>query len=128
MRVSFVADMATFDEIEGALVVGLAMGDGGEGYLLFQRSTPDAPKDCGVYLEYNDQGYSGYNLVAGFRVSRGRVEVDLSKPLGNLKDVTGIDVDLRVDDVSYERFLRGLKQVFREEEVCVVLDEELTAC
>jgi hypothetical protein len=113
MRGSFTADTATFDEIERAFVAGLATGDGSQGYLVFQRSLPDDSRDEGVYLEYNDQACSGYNLIASCRLSRERLELDLSRPLGDLNDVTGIDVELHVDDASYEQFSRGLKQVFR---------------
>lgn len=112
MRVSFIADTATFDKIEGTLVAGLASNKSGK-HLVFQRSASDDPEGWGIYLEYSDQGYSGYNAITGCRVSRERVEIDLSKPLGNLTNVTGIDVDLQVDTLSYEQFLYGLKQIFR---------------
>jgi len=115
MRVSFTANTATFDEIEGALVAGLAASDGSQGYLVFQRSSSNDLDDEGVYLEYNSQSYSGYNVIAACRLSRERLEVDLSKPIGNLKDVTGVDVEFHVDDTSYEQFSRGLEQVFRGE-------------
>ena len=112
MRVSFIADTATFDKIEDALVAGLLASNESGKHLVFQRNAPDDPEDWGVYLEYSDQGYSGYNAITGCRISRERVEVDLSKPLGNLTNVTGIDVDLQVDALSYEQFLYGLKQIF----------------
>ena len=113
---SFIADTATFDKIEGTLLAGLAAGDGSQGYLLLQRCAPDDQEDWGIHLEYNDQALSGYNTVASCRLSRERFEVDLSKPLANLEGITGIDIELNVDEASFERFSRGLKQVFRGEE------------
>ena len=35
--ITFVADTATYDVIEGAHVAGLAIGNGTDGYLMFQR-------------------------------------------------------------------------------------------
>ena len=44
-----------------------------------------------------------------------RARVILSKPLGDLKDVTQTHVELQVDYVSHEQFSRGPKRVFRGE-------------
>jgi hypothetical protein len=115
MRIEFTANMATFDEMNEALVAGLAVGDGTETYLLFQRSVADGPDDWGVYLEYNDQINSQYNLISACRLVRGRLEVDLSGPLGNLADVDGFDVTLQVEDSTFQRFADGLTKVFRGE-------------
>jgi hypothetical protein len=115
MRISFTADTATFDEIDEAFVAGLAVGEGTETYLLFQRSVADGPDDWGVHLEHNDQVNSGYDLISACRVTRDRVEVDLSAPLGSLEGVEGFDVSLQVDDSTFQRFSDGLTKVFRGE-------------
>ena len=115
MRIEFTADTATFDEVDEALVAGLAVGDGTEAYLLFQRSAADGPDDLGVHLEYNDQATSAYNLISACRLSRRRVEVDLSGSLGSLRGVEGFDVVLAVDDEAFKRFADGLTRVFRGE-------------
>jgi len=117
VRVSFTANTASFDEIEETLIAGLATGDGSQGYLIFQRSLPVAndQDDRGVYLEYNDQAYSAYNAILNCQVSRDRIEVKLSKSLGNLNNVKIFVAEIQVDDSSYKRFLDGLKQVFRGE-------------
>jgi len=113
MRVLFTAVTATFDEIAGTLVAGLAAGNGSQGYLVFQRYSPGIIDDEGIYLEYNDQACSGYNIIAACRFSRESLEVDFSESLGKLKNVTGIDVEFHIDDASYDQFSRGLEQVFR---------------
>lgn len=113
MRISFTADTATFDEIEGALIAGLAVDDGSQEYLIFQRSLPNNADDWGVYLEYRDQVNSAYNVIANCSVSHERIVVKLSNSLGNLNNITELEVELKVDEPSYKRFLLGLKQVFR---------------
>ena len=115
MRIEFIADTATFDEIADALVAGLAVGSGVEVHLMFQRSVADGPDDWGVYLEYKDQGNSGYNLISACRIARQRVEVDLSGPLGSLEGVEGFDVSLDVSDSTFETFADGLTKIFRGE-------------
>lgn len=58
---TFIADTATYDVIDGAPVTGLAIGNGGRGYfrLMFQRSEDIDSDDLGVYVELNDQSNSG---------------------------------------------------------------------
>jgi hypothetical protein len=115
MRISFTADIATYDEFEGVLVAGLAVDDGSRSYLNFQRSSPDNSDDWGVYLEYNDQSNSGYNVISACRLSRFKVEVNLCKPLSNLQNVTGFDVELEIKDATYECFVQGIMKIFRGE-------------
>jgi hypothetical protein len=115
MRIEFTADTATFDELNEAFVAGLAVGDGSDTYLLFQRSVADGPDDWGVHLEHNGQANSGYDLISACRITRGRVAVDLSDPLGDLEGVEGFDVSLQVDDSTFQRFQDGLTKVFKGE-------------
>ena len=113
MRINFTADTATFDKINEAFVVGLAVGDGTETYLLFQRSVADDSDDGGIHLEHNDQANSKYNVISACRLTRDRVEVDLSGSLGNLVDVEGFDVSLQVDDSTFRGFADGMTKVFK---------------
>lgn len=106
----FTADTATYDVIDGAHVVGLAIGQGEEGYLLFQRTGDDDPDDSGIHIELNDQANSGYGLVKECRVSRDMVELDLGKPV---LGTTSIQVRLAVDDPTFTRFAEGMKSIFR---------------
>jgi hypothetical protein len=106
----FTADTATYDVIEGAHVAGLAIGQGEEGYLLFQRSGEDDPDDFGIHIELNDQANSGYGLVKECRVGRGMVELDLEEPL---LGTTSIQVVLTVDDPTFTRFAEGMGKIFR---------------
>jgi hypothetical protein len=55
----------------------------------------------------------GTTLIAACRVSRNRVEVDLSGRLGDLSGVEGFDVSLQVDDSTFQRFADGLTKVFK---------------
>jgi hypothetical protein len=112
MRVSFTASKATYEEVEGALIVGVAAGDATQEYLLFQRSSSEAFDSEEIYIEYKDQSFSGFNVIDSYRLTRDRLEVDLSETLGSL-DITGIDVELELDDASYEQLSKGLSQVYR---------------
>jgi len=107
----FTADTATYDMIEGAHVVGLAIGIGADVYLILQRSGIEGPDDWGIYIELNDQANSGYGLVRECRIGCDTVEIDLNKPLAG---VTAIKISLAVDDVAFNRFLEGMKDIFRD--------------
>ena len=107
----FTADTATYDMIDGAHVVGLAIDDGADGYLMLQRSGEDDPDDWGIYVELNDQANSGYGLVRECRISRQTIEIDLSQPLAG---ATVIQVSLAVGDDAFGRFTEGLKAIFRD--------------
>ncbi len=120
VRIEFTADTATFDEIDEVIISGLAVGDGVETYLMFQRSVADGPDDWGVYLEYGDQANSEYEAISACRLSRERVEVDLSGRLGNLEGVEGFDVTLQVDDSTFQSFADGLTKVFRGNSILLV--------
>jgi hypothetical protein len=110
---AFIADKATYDLIEGAHVAGLAVGDGADGYLLFQRGPEADPDDWGIHLEFNDQANSGYDVIRECRVGRGTVEVDLAKPLNG---VIAIKVALSVGDQQFVSFLAGMRMIFRGQE------------
>jgi len=113
MKIEFTANTATFDEIDEAFISGLAVGDGSNTYLKFQRSVAEGPDDWGVYLEHNDQIHGSYDLVSECRLTRDHVEVDLSGRLGSLEDVDGFAVALQVDDETFSLFAKGLTKVFQ---------------
>jgi len=117
MRRYQLIDTLTYDLIDGAHVVGLARGDGTANYMMFQRSPVGDPNDLGIYFEYDDQNNSGYNVIAACRVSQKRIEIDFSKPFPTVNGILGIDADYQVDSVTFQCFIEGLKQVFRNEEV-----------
>src|SRR5579883_2038527 len=99
MRLKFVATQAGFEADEYALVWGVA---GEQEYLTFQRDSEGAREDWGVYLEYADQSNGEYGCVAGCRLSRNSLSVDLAHQLGRLSGVTGFDVTLDIDDDVFE--------------------------
>jgi len=109
-QMTFTADTAAYDMLEGAHVAGLAVGNGTAAYLMLQRSGDDDPDDWGIYLELSDQASSGYGLVRECRVSRQAVEVDLNEPLAG---TTSIRVELAVDDDAFSKFTEGMGAVFR---------------
>jgi hypothetical protein len=117
MRVAFRATQVDWDEDEYALICGLTGADanGREHGLCFQRSPEgdDPAEDWGVYLEFDSQGQAEYNRVAGCRLGRDRLAVDLSGPLGSLDGVSGFDVELAVDDAEFEQLVAGLPRIFR---------------
>lgn len=112
-RIEFTATQPCYSA-EDALVAGVAAADGAE-YLTFQRSPEGSPPgdDWGVHLEYADQSNGEYGAVAACQVSRGSLEVDLSKPLGALAHVGGLRVALDIPGDSFAAFVDGLRRVFR---------------
>src|SRR5947209_8731007 len=102
MRVAFRATQAGFEADEYALICGVAGVDaaGRDHALTFQRAPEDddPAEDGGIYAEFDGQGQSGYNLIAACHLTRERLMVDLSAPLGRLDAVNGFDVELAVGD------------------------------
>ena len=84
-------------------------------YLLFSR-TFEPKQDVGVYLEYKDQLYSGYECIASCAVSIYRLEIMLSKPIKGLKGIEGFRVKLSVPRAEYKTFARNMQSVFRGKE------------
>jgi len=104
------ATTATYDLVDGAHVTGLAIADGTEGYLIFQRSEESDPDDWGIYFEFSDQSNSGYNQIRKCRINRQMVEVDLAETVAG---VSYIKVNLAVDDKPFIKFAAGMREVFR---------------
>ena len=110
MRLSIVATEAGFEAVEYALICGVA----GEGqHLTFQRDAEDSGDDWGVHFEYGGQANGGYGCVAGCRLGRNFMAVDLARQLGDLSGVTGFDITLDIDPQSLASLRGGLQQVFR---------------
>lgn len=111
MRIAFRATEARFDVDEYALVCGVRGGE--EQYLIFQRGPEGSTEDWGVYLEYGDQINGGYRCVGQCRLGPEHLSVDLAGQLGSLGGVDGFDVELVLDDESYEQLRTGLRRIFR---------------
>jgi hypothetical protein len=63
-------------------------------YLTLQRRQPfDDEEDWGVYVEVNDQGFSGYERISLCEVSGKAIRIMLTGPLGSHGQVQGIQVD-----------------------------------
>jgi hypothetical protein len=62
-------------------------------YLAFQRGQPFGDdEDWGVYVEVNDQGFSGYDKIALCELSNDAIRVSLATPLGRPGIVDAIEV------------------------------------
>jgi len=127
MRISFVATEAEFDDGEYSLVAGVSrtIGDQIEHAVSFDRlsevaAEEEPDEDWGINLQYNDQGYSGYDCIARCVLTRDSLRVDLSKQLGALADVRGIDATIEVADSEYQRFLAGMRRVFRDTDLLTI--------
>lgn len=117
MRIEFTATQAGSKAEAEALVVRVATANGGE-YLTFQRSPQQSgeDEDWGIHIEYADESNGDYEVIAACRVSRAALQVDLSKQLGNLKDVAGFNVVLDIPAELYAALVAGLRGIFRGKE------------
>lgn len=121
VRINFRAVRSYFQEDEELLAVGFDTGadwsrkDGHR--LSLQRSAEGLRKDLedweadGLYIELDDQAYSGYGVVRACRLGRRMFSVDLEGPLGDPDEVEGFDVELAIDDKSYDVLVAGLPRV-----------------
>lgn len=110
MRLSFVAHEGVMTVEFGTLICGVTNGDH---YLMFQRAVEGSSEDGGIHLEYDDQSHSGYNCISRCCCSSDLLSVDLSRPLGNRRDITGIDVTLHLREDQLVAVRTGLEQIFR---------------
>lgn len=121
VRITFRAIRSYFQEDEELLAVGFDTGvdwsrkDGHQ--LSLQRSAEGLRKDLedweadGLYIEFDDQVYSGYGVVRTCRLSRRVLSVDLEGPPGDPDEVEGFDVELAIDDKSYDALVAGLPRI-----------------
>ncbi|MDG3008240.1 Imm10 family immunity protein [Paludisphaera mucosa] len=120
MRIAFRAVQGSFEDDGETLVAGVATGDDcfdDEGsYITFQRGADSARsledwEEDGLYFEYKDQLYGGYGLVDACRLGRDRLAIDLATPMSELENVVGFDVELAINDESYESLRDGLLRI-----------------
>jgi hypothetical protein len=119
MNIEFTAtEASTIEELE-TVISGVASREdtsGNREYLTFQRGvTLCDSEDWGVYLEYNDQLNSCYGCVAQCEVTKGSLNVNLSKPIESLANVTGFKVKLEINDSEYANLLKGLSHIFSDQ-------------
>ena len=111
-RIAFVADRVAFESDEHAAVCAVYSQHQG---LSFQRDAEGAKEDWGHYLEFGGQQIGAYGCVAESRIGSASLRVDLSQPLGSLAEVTGFDVELRLDPTQKALLSQGLRIIFRGE-------------
>ena len=99
-------------------------------YLLLQRGYPlgacdpitdeeDADvyeEDEGVYVEVDDQGFSGYEHVSSCDASPRGLRLEFARPLGSRGGVTGVDVVFPAPGQPPAGFFECLRSVFFERE------------
>lgn len=118
MRIRFRATHGFCTADEDAIACGVSGPDADavDHALWFSRASEaaDPDDDDGVYAEFDDQINGAFNRVGRCRLGRTALAVDLSGPLGrHLIGVEGFDVDLAIDEDSYEVLRSGLIRVFR---------------
>lgn len=121
MRITFRAVRGVFQEDEELLSAGFDTGADWEErdghFLSLQRSAEGLRKDLedweadGLYVELDDQVYSGYGVVRACRLSRGMFSIDLEAPLDELEEIKGFDVELAIDDKSFDALKAGLPRI-----------------
>jgi hypothetical protein len=127
MNVSFEAETLieelVADNDPPYLHVGMADADSRQ-YLMLHRSQPfDDPEDWGVYVEVNDQGYSGYDCVSSCELSPERMVVRMSEPLGRGNPVESVEVKFKPDRRPSPALIARLRAIFTgHEQLLRVLD------
>jgi hypothetical protein len=80
-------------------------------YVIFQRGESDM-STSDIHFEYVDQINGGYDFVRECRLSRGRLIIELSRPIPSMPGVDGIDVSLDVDESAFQLLRGGLETIF----------------
>jgi hypothetical protein len=109
------------DNVPQYLHVGMADADGGQ-YLMVHRSQPfNDPEDWGVYVEVNDQGYSGYDCISSCELYPDRMVVRMSKPLGRGDPIEFVEVKFKPDRRPSPELIARLRSIFtgRNDLLCV---------
>ena len=112
MNIEFEANESGIDADEYSITVGVSND---ENVLLFSTESEEYSKkeNWGPYLEYNDQINGEYGCIKKCTINDSFLELELSKQLGTLKDVTGFKVALNLNPKSFETLTNGLKQIFK---------------
>ena len=99
------------DQTPQYLHVGMADAEGH--YLAFHRVQPfDDDEDWGIYVEVNDQDFSGYGRIDNCDLSPARLVVQFTEPLGGEGQVVGVEVNFVPDHRPSTAFVARLKSVF----------------
>ncbi len=103
MTIEFAATEAGFEEGLGGASNACSTAD--YHYLLFGRQVDElSAENTGVYFEYDDQSNGTVDGVRRVVVEDGKVTFEL--------DAETIVVGCRVEDGSWDAFLRGIEEVF----------------
>jgi hypothetical protein len=110
MRYEFtVTKLHACESDDGALVCGL----GGErDQLAIWRVLRGANADGLVYAELVGSENHGRGHVCAYRLGDSYLSIDLSKPIGHLSDVEGLDINLSIDAESQRGLPFVLSTIF----------------
>ena len=75
------------------------------------------------YRQGEEPYVSGDECVAASRLERDKLEVDLSRPLGEGVEIGGFDISLNLDDSSYTNLRDGLRWIFQHRAGVLTLGE-----
>jgi hypothetical protein len=104
------------------LHVGMADADNSH-YVMLHRSQPFGdPEDWGVYVEVNDQDYSGFDRIASCELSRDRMLVRMSEPLGSNLPVESVEVKFKPGRRPSSEFVARLRAIFTGREELLHVD------
>lgn len=111
----FTATELGYDISDGCQTAWLSAGDDQHRLVFQRRPAPDGDdmtpghEHRHLYVEYGLPGSGDYNLVQRCDLERDRLHLELDRPLNG---VTAIDVDIKVRELAFERFMAGLQRVF----------------
>ena len=93
-------------------------------YIMLQRTRPvGSQDDDGIYLEYNDQINSAYEIIETLKIDPKQVSVQLSNSIDEANEIDGFMIDLDIDIASHNELIKGLKKIFKGKEEALKIQE-----
>lgn len=117
MACSFLAEVVSFEPIEGILTVGFSETLPGDGrYLLLQREEHESEQDrklglVGEYLELNDQRCGAYGAVESVRLHRNKIEFLIVTGARAKLGEKEIDVAFSLSDTDFQSLRSVLAEI-----------------
>jgi hypothetical protein len=119
LKYKFSANNATYDILNDAHVLGLTKNEGIDGYIILQRSISNDDDD-GIYVEFKDQKYSGYNLIVNCTLSKNEFKISLKSPIGSYNS---LEIKIEITKEEKNNFIRGISYVFRNKNELITILE-----
>ena len=120
---TLVADDSAYQVDEFYYLVALRNRNTDE-YIMLQRTRPvGSQDDDGIYLEYNDQANSSYEIIKTFEIGPKQIRIQLSKPIDNENDIDEFMLDLHINTESHNVLIKGIKEIFKGKETILEIQE-----